>query len=58
MKQKLLHILLNQYVITALITIAIISVLPDYFSKYKVEVCQARKHWRKQYCLLLRLKRR
>jgi len=37
MKQKLLQLLLNPYIISGFISIAIIYFLPDYFSKYKVD---------------------
>lgn len=38
MKNKLLTIILNQYIISAIISLAIIYFLPNYFSKYKIEL--------------------
>ncbi len=43
MKQKLLHIFLNQYVIAGLIALGIIYILPGYFNKYKVELVEQDK---------------
>jgi len=38
MKKKLLHLLLNQYFLSAIISLVIIYFLPNYFTKYKIEL--------------------
>ena len=38
MKQKLLQLLLNPYIIAGLIALLVIYLFPDYFSKYKIEL--------------------
>ncbi|MGZ0016894.1 sensor histidine kinase [Yeosuana sp. AK3] len=43
MKQRLLSLLLNQYMIALLISMLVVYFLPDYFSKYKVEMVS--KDW-------------
>ncbi len=38
MRQKLLQLLSNPYLISAFVTIVVVNFLPDYFSKYKAEL--------------------
>ncbi|MBT8385332.1 MAG: hypothetical protein KJO83_06455, partial [Bacteroidia bacterium] len=43
MRQKLLQLLLNPFIIAGLISLIVISFLPDYFSKYKVDLVNQEK---------------
>ncbi len=40
MKKKLLLILLNKYIISLIVTLLVIAFLPDFFSKYKIELAK------------------
>lgn len=40
MKKKIVSILLNQYFLAAIISLLIIQILPDFFSKYKIELAE------------------